>query len=233
VHSCIVDIKNISPGPAKGSRGIASWIAGVLAGWPQAETWLVWFLNLFPLTSPEIINNALSSLVDTNYIDKSYKTLSVGAVDKVKALAMELAFPADETLVDTIDNLLAVFEDEAKGKKWYLAGPVALRFVAPSEAYLAPQQGRYTCMAELDMLVGVDTGTELLKAVKERVAATDVNLRVHWGLDLDTVDGKQVQERYPLFSKWLEVYKTLNSTGIFDSPFTERLEISTKATPAI
>jgi L-gulono-1,4-lactone dehydrogenase len=228
VHSCIVDIKNISPGPAKGSRGVGYWLAGVLAGWPQAETWLVWFLNLFPLTSPEIINNALSSLVDSNYIDKSYKTLSVGAVDKVKALAIELAFPADETTVDAIDNLLAIFEDEAKGKKWYLAGPVALRFVARSEAYLAPQQGRYTCMAELDMLVGVDTGTELLKAVKERVAATNVKLRVHWGLDLDTVNGDEVRERYPRFPEWLEVYEKLNSTGMFDSPFTERLGISTK-----
>jgi hypothetical protein len=40
------------------------------------------------------------------------------------------------------------------------------------------------------------------------------------------VTGKEVRERYEKFEKWLQVYHTLNSTGVFDGPFTDRLEIS-------
>jgi len=79
-HSYIVQTKNIDPGPKSGSRGIVDWIAGNLAGCPVAESCLIWFLNLSPGTSSDIVNNALSALVDSNDIDKSYKVLNVGAV---------------------------------------------------------------------------------------------------------------------------------------------------------
>jgi hypothetical protein len=230
VHSCIVQTKNITnTHESSGVRGIANWIAGILAGCPLAESWLVWFLNLFPTTSPEIINNALNSLVDKDYIDKSYKILNIGAVDNIQALAMELSYPADENLVKAIDNLLAVYQDEANKMNWYMAGPIALRFVAASDAYLAPQQGRNTCMVELDMLVGIKTGDKLLKAITKRVQAGNPEVRVHWGLDLDTVGGEGLVERYKEFPKWLKVYSELNPTGLFNSPFTDRLGISSKA----
>jgi len=92
-------------------------------------------------------------------------------------------------------------------------------------------------MAELGMLVGVNTGVELLKAVTERVCQANPNMRVHWGLDLDTVDGKEVQQRYPNYWKWMEVYKKLNkklnSTGMFDNPCTKRLSISAKTKTSV
>jgi hypothetical protein len=53
---------------------------------------------------------------------------------------MEISFPADDTLVHSIDNLLDAFTNET-GKGWFLAGPVALRFVAASPAYLAHSKG--------------------------------------------------------------------------------------------
>jgi L-gulono-1,4-lactone dehydrogenase len=227
VHSCIVTTKNIvKASKPSGSRGIKNWIAGLLAGWPLAEQWLVWFLNLLPMTSPEIINNALTTLVDKNYIDKSYEVLGVGAVDNVKALAVELSFPADDNLVDAIDTLLEVFGDEASKMNWFIAGPVALRFVAASDAYMAPQYGRLTCMAELDMLAGINTGTELLQAITKRVQAGNDKVRVHWGLDLDTVEGKDLPKLYTKFQTWLNVYSQLNRNGMFNSPLTNRLGIS-------
>jgi L-gulono-1,4-lactone dehydrogenase len=224
-HSCIVQKKNIDIGPKQGSRGFADWITSLIAGWPTAEKWLVWALNTFPWISPETINSALSSLVDTNYVDQSYKVLNIGAVDNVQALAMEISFPVDETLLNSVDNLLKTFAKETS-KGWYLAGPVALRFVKASPAYLAPQQGRTTCMVELDMLVGIETGERLLKAVVKEVHKENPKARVHWGLDLDTVTGEEARQRYEEYPKWLGVYHTLNSTGVFDSPFTDRLGIS-------
>jgi hypothetical protein len=227
IHSCVVQKKNIvNTHKRSGSRGVKNWIAGILAGCPLAESWLVWFLNLWPSTSPEIINNALNALVDKDYIDKSYEVLNLGAVDNVKGLAMELSYPVDENLVAAIDELLAIFQDEASKMNWYMAGPFALRFVDASDAYLAPQQGRVTCMVELDMLVGVKTGDGLLRAITKRVQAGNSKVRVHWGLDLDTVESEDLVERYPELPKWLKVYSELNGTGIFNSPFTDRLGIS-------
>ncbi|KAF2257504.1 FAD-binding domain-containing protein [Lojkania enalia] len=227
VHHCIVQTTNeVKTTHASGSRGFKNWLAGLLASWPVAEDVLVDILNEFPKASPWIVGNALSTLVDVNYIDKSYVVLNIGKVNNIKGLAMELSFPVDENLVNSIDNLFAIFADEASAKRWYLAGPIALRFVAPSQAYLAPQEGRPTCMVELDMIYGVMTGGDLLKSVTQRVISGNPAVRVHWGLDLDTVTGRQVQMRYGKYSKWLAVYRQLNSTGMFNSVFTDRLGIS-------
>ncbi|KAF8855785.1 FAD-binding domain-containing protein, partial [Acephala macrosclerotiorum] len=226
-HHCIVQTTNeVKTTHASGGRGFKNWVAGLLAGWPAAEDLLVDFLNEFPKASPWIVGNALSTLVDVNYIDKSYDVLNIGKVNRIKGLAMELSFPVDESLVNAIDNLLAIFSDEASIKQWYLAGPIALRFVAPSLAYLAPQEGRHTCMVELDMIYGVKTGEDLLKSVTQRVIQENPAVRVHWGLDLDTVTGTQAQRRYAKYYNWLAVYRQLNSTGIFNSVFTDRLGIS-------
>lgn len=227
IHSCISQTTNmVNATHPSGTRGFKNWLAGLLASWPPAEKLLVDFLNDLPTESPQVINDALSTLVDTNYIDKSYKVLDIGKVDDAKALAMELSFPVDENLVDAIDDLLAVFAQEAHDKKWYLAGPIALRFVAPSLAYLAPQEGRYTCMVELDMVYGVNNGEDLLKSVTGIVLQHNPTVRVHWGLDLDTVTGAQAEARYVKYANWLDVYRALSSTGIFNSVFTDRLGIS-------
>ncbi|EPS42825.1 hypothetical protein H072_3180 [Dactylellina haptotyla CBS 200.50] len=226
-HSCVVQTKNkVDADHPSGSRGIEDWIAGILAGCPLAEYWLVRALNLWPTTSPEIINNALNSLVVKHHIDKSYKILNLGPVDNVKALAVELSYPVDEHLVGAIDNLLSVFQNEANKMNWYMAGPFSLRFVAASDAYLAPQQGRLTCMVELDMLLGITTGDELLTSITRKVQRGNSQVRVHWGLDLDTISKESIKELYPKYSEWFKVYSELNTMGIFDSPFTDRLEIS-------
>lgn len=42
-------------------------------------------------------------------------------------------------------------------------------------------------MAELDLLVGINNGENLLREAKEAVCTEGSGVRVHWGLDLDTV----------------------------------------------
>lgn len=228
-HMCIVTTKNISPGPPAphGWRGLPNWINGLLAGWDAAQSVLATFLNSLPWTSPDVINKALNTLVNRNYIDKSFRVMNVG-IGQVEAMALELSIPADGW-VATVDRLLAVFQEEATTKSWFLAGPIALRFVAPADAYLAPQQGRPTVMAELIMLGGVASGSELVKAVKARMVARGSGIRVHWGLDLDTVTADEARDMYPLFSRWEAVYRQINATGVFDNRFTDRLGISVRA----
>ena len=231
-HSCIKVIRNTNNGPKRGWRGIKNWIAGLIAVFPAIEGVVVHVLNKYPAMSPFVIDKALGALRDANYVAKSYKVMNLGPVDKLEALAVELSFDATNATTDAsalikqVDHLLDIFAQFAAQNKWYLAGPIALRFVAASNAYLAPQTGRPTCVAELDLLVGITNGVTLLKEVKEAICVKGSGIRVHWGLDLDTVTKDEVPDMFPQYEKWLSVYRQLNSSGIFNSPFTDRLGIS-------
>ncbi|KAF5581095.1 L-gulonolactone oxidase [Fusarium pseudocircinatum] len=212
----------------EGGRGFDNWLAGLLAQHHWVEDILVWILNRWPLHSPGIITTAMKSLPVKHYIDKSFNVLNIGAVDDVKAYAMELSFDANKDIVSIVDRILALFQKAAAEKKWFLAGPFALRFVKESSAFLAPQQGRTTMMVEMDMLFGVKTGEELLKFMRQELCKGEEgkDVRVHWGLDLDTVKEGDLEKMYPESERWLAVYRELNSTGIWNSPFTKRLGIS-------
>jgi hypothetical protein len=226
----ITTIRNIDPKATEpsGSRGFGNWLAGLLAQHHWVEDVLVWMLNRWPTSSPCSITTAMKSLPVTHFVDKSFKVLNIGAVDDVKAYAMELSFDANQDIVSIVDRILALFQQAAYQHQWYLAGPFALRFVKESDAFLAPQQGRTTMMVEMDMLFGIKTGDQLLKYMRQELCSgpEGQGVRVHWGLDLDTVKKGDLETMYPESGKWLAVYKSLNSTGIWNSPFTDRLGIS-------
>jgi L-gulono-1,4-lactone dehydrogenase len=189
---------------------------------------LVNFLNKVPFLSPLIIDAAITSLVyEGPYIDKSFNVFSLGAANEIKAMALELHCDATQC-VPVIDKLLRVFQKRAGEKLWYMAGPLGIRFVAASGAFLAPEAGRMTCTIELDMLVGVSTGRDLARHVKEELCGSDrTSVRVHWGLDLDFATKEDIRGWYPNFERWHKVYRELNSTGMFNNKFTDRMGIST------
>jgi hypothetical protein len=205
------------------------WLAAVLeqASIDNAPE-LIALLNKIPFLSPIVIDQAIMTLVEHKpYIDKSFNVFSLGEANDIKALALELHCDAKQC-VPTIDKLLAVFKDEAKEHDWFMAGPLGIRFVAASDAFLAPEAGRMTCTIELDMLVGVSTGEELARHIKEKICGSDSSsARVHWGLDLDCVTKDDIREWYPNFERWHKVYRELNSAGMFNNKFTDRVGIST------
>ncbi|KAL4728305.1 hypothetical protein ACLX1H_005048 [Fusarium chlamydosporum] len=217
---------------SSGGRGFENWLGGLLAQHPLFAKVLVWMLNRWPRLSPGKITQAMETLKVSHYVDKSFKVLNIGAVDDIKAYAMELSFDASHDVVIIIDRILALFQKASSEKLWYIAGPIAFRFVQDSIAFLAPQQGRTTMMVEMDMLFGIKTGNDLLKYMRQELCSGEdgKGVRVHWGLDLDTVTKGDTAEMYPeTYEKWLAVYQKLNSTGIWNSPFTERLGISMHA----
>ncbi|KAH7133916.1 hypothetical protein EDB81DRAFT_887725 [Dactylonectria macrodidyma] len=223
-------VRNVPPTGTKagGGRGFANWLAGLIAEIPYAEDVLVWVLNRWPRLSPGTISTAMRTLQDENYVDKSFEVLNIGAVDNVKAYAMELSFDATQDIVAIVDRILGLFQQAAKDHQWFLAGPFALRFVKASDAFLAPQEGRTTMMVEMDMLFGINTGQKLLTFMTQQLCSgpDGKGVRVHWGLDLDTVQKGDLAIKYSQSDKWLAVYKQLNSTGIWNSPFTDRLGIT-------
>lgn len=189
-------------------------------------------LNVIPALVPSTINAALSNLVDDDapYIDKSfivYKALDSDL--ELKAHGLELHFPA-QNLVATIDTILNSFKNAANQRNLYIAGPIGIRFTAPSQALLAPESGRLTATAELDNIVGITEGVELLQQVKAEVSGQDRSIRVHWGLELETTTPQDVIDWYgPNLDKWLAVYRQLNPNGMFNNKFTDRVGFSTPA----
>lgn len=225
VHSCVKVVRDLDSGPTYGDRGLKNWLSCLLAKFSAVEGSLVDFFNWFPKLIPTAINETLAALVDDDCVGTSHEIMNLGAVHDVKAQALGLSFDA-RNFVSSIDNLLAVFAQAAQDEDWYVSGPISLRFVEHSAAYLAPQEGRDTCMVELDVLVGINNGESLLRAVKEKMCVKGSGVRVHWGLDLDTVSASEMHDMFPKFDRWLSVYRQLNSSGIFDNAFTERLNIS-------
>ncbi len=188
---------------------------------------LIGVLNRFPAVNPISINRAISTLVESGpYVDKSFRVLNLGPANSIKAMAIEFHCEARQC-VPVIDKLLDVFRSEAKIHEYYMTGPLGIRFVDSSHAFLAPQAGRMTCAIELDMLVGVGTGAELARAIKEKMCTDMVSSpRVHWGLDLDLITEDDIRSWYPDFEAWHAVYRKLNATGMFNNKFTHRMGIS-------
>jgi hypothetical protein len=227
-HACVkVERTRLGNVAAQGER--QDWLAALLeqASIDNAPA-LVDILNKIPFISPIVVDQAIMTLVEQKpYIDKSYNVFSLGEANDIKALALELHCDAKQC-VPTIDKLLAVFKDEAKEHDWFMAGPLGIRFVAASDAFLAPESGRLTCTIELDMLVGVSTGEELARHIKEQICTSDSSsTRVHWGLDLDFVTKEEIRDWYPNFERWHKVYQELNAGGMFNNKFTDRVGIST------
>ncbi|KAK4454192.1 hypothetical protein QBC34DRAFT_155018 [Podospora aff. communis PSN243] len=212
--------------PASGQR--QDWLEALLQQVAiQKAPDLVAFLIKIPFISPLVIDQAIMTLVyDEPYIDKSFNVFSLGSANEIKGMALELHCDAKQC-VPTIDKLLGVFQEQALKYMWYMAGPLGIRFVAPSDAFLAPQSGRMTCTIELAMLVGLKTGKDLARHVKERMCTPDTSsVRVHWGLDMDFITAADVRGWYSDFGKWHDVYKGLNTTGMFSNKFTDRVGIS-------
>lgn len=225
VHSCVKVVRDLDNGPTYGDRGLKNWLSCLLTKFSSVEGSLVDFFNSFPKLTPTAINETLAALVDNDCIGTSHEIMDLGAVADVKAQALELSFDA-RNFVSSIDDLLAILAQAALDDDWYVSGPISVRFVEHSEAYLAPQEGRDTCMVELDVLVGIKKGESLLRAVKEKMCVKGSGVRVHWGLDLGTVCAGEMHDMFPKFDRWLAVYQHMNSSGIFDNAFTKRLNIS-------
>lgn len=186
-------------------------------------------LNLFPRLAPSSINTAMESLKtdDAPYIDSSYVVFKVLDSElELKAHAIELHFEA-KNLVATVDKLMTTFQTIADQKNLYVAGPVGIRFVAASDALLAPQTGRLTATAEMSNIVGIKKGVELLQQVKSAMSSADRSIRVHWGLDLDTVTAQDARDWYgDNLDRWLSVYREANANGMFNNKFTDRMGIT-------
>ena len=82
--------------------------------------------------------------------------------------------------------------------------------------------GQQTMMIELILVDGTRGGDELLAGYERDLA--DLGARPHWG-QINALTPGARPELYPRWDDWLAVERELNASGVFDSPFTRRVDI--------
>ena len=178
-------------------------------------------------TVPGLMIRRFDSVLDDmqereGYRSISYKVFNIGEANHLPAYSMELGVTLDgDRHLEAVDRILQTAAEWAR-RRVYHTSPISLRFTAPSRAYASMMYQQPTMMIELIMVVGSRRGEELL-AAHERALA-DLGARPHWG-QINALTPARVRELYPRWEEWLAVERELNASGVFDSPFSRRVDI--------
>jgi hypothetical protein len=165
----------------------------------------------------------LEGMVDDGYAAVSYRVFNIGEANKLPAYSMELGVAlAGNRHLEAVDRILTIARERRKADKLIHTSPIALRFVAGSDASASMMHGGATMMIELIMVDGSRGGYDLLAGYEQRLA--DLGVRPHWG-QYNTLTPERVPPLYPRWDDWLAVERELNASGVFDSPFTARIGI--------
>ena len=195
----------------------------------ESSSPLVWLglrllARFLPGLVPRRFDDVLDGMTDDGYANVSYKVFNIGEANHLPAYSMELAVGLDGNRhVECIDRLLEIAAERRAGERLYHTSPIALRFVAPSQAFASMMYDRATMMIELIMIAGTRGGERLLAGYEERLA--DLEVRPHWG-QINSLTPERVAALYPRWEQWLAVQRRFNASGVFDSPFTRRVGIS-------
>jgi hypothetical protein len=184
-------------------------------------------VGLFPRISPFLLRQALKALVNDDYVNISYRVFNIGAANYLPAYSCEIGVPADEPRLNlAVEKIVEVAGRRRDLGEVFHSSPISLRFVKASDAYLSMMQGRDTVMIELIMATHTVGGMELLDAHEN--ALYELGGRPHWG-QVNSLTGSHglVREMYPRYEDWQAVHAELNASGVFDSPFSKRVGIST------
>lgn len=185
-------------------------------------------VGLRPKISPFLIGRALKALVNDDYVNISYRVFNIGAANYLPAYSCEIGIPVDERQLHlaAVEKIVEVAALRARLGDVYHSSPISLRFVKATNAHMSMMQGQDTMMIELIMATHTVGGMELLGAHEN--ALYELCGRPHWG-QVNSLTGSHdlVARMYPRYQDWQEIHAKLNASGVFDSPFSKRVGIST------
>jgi FAD/FMN-containing dehydrogenase len=181
--------------------------------------------GIWPKLSPFMLHLTMAGIVNPDYVNKSFRVLNIGAANYLPAYSSEIGVPVDARGLhfQAVDAIVEVAARHRELGQTYHSAPIALRFVKASNAFMSMMHGRTTMTIELIMQTHTKGGIELLAAHEDRLFALDG--RPHWG-QLNWITRDRVSTLYPEFERWLAVRAQLDSTGVFSSPFSKRVGIS-------
>ncbi len=226
---CLVTTRN--PIPAceyrHDHRRSRSLLMELAARFPLTPLLINLAVGLRPQISPFLLKQALRALVNDDYVNISYRVFNIGAANYLPAYSCEIGVPIDERRLHlaAVERIVEVAARRRRLGNAYHSSPISLRFVKASDAHMAMMQGRDTMMIELIMATHTVGGMELLAAHESALHALEG--RPHWG-QVNTLTGSHglVEAMYPRYQEWQAVHTVLNSSGVFNSPFSKRVGIS-------
>jgi L-gulono-1,4-lactone dehydrogenase len=185
-------------------------------------------LDFRPQLAPFFLRRALAALADEEFSSVSYRVLNIGVTNHMPAYSSEIGVPIDgrELHIAAVERVIAVAERFRTVGQIYQTSPISLRFVKASTAHMSMMQGTPTMMIELIQMSRTEGGFELLAAYEE--ALYELCGRPHWG-QVNRITGSHnlIGTMYPRYDDWLRVEGEINRSRVFDSPFSQRIGIST------
>jgi L-gulono-1,4-lactone dehydrogenase len=170
-----------------------------------------------------MLHLTMKGIENPSFVNKSFVVLNIGSANYLPAYSSEIGVPVREGGLGAVDEIVEVAARHRELGQAYQSAPISLRFVRSTDALLSMMQGRDTMMIELIMQTHTQGGMELLAAYEDRLYG--LKGRPHWG-QVNTLNRARLAELYPMLDEWLAVHAELNSSGVFDSPFSKRVGIS-------
>lgn len=226
-NPCLVTTRNYTRNPSRKplDKRMRNWGVELASAFPLTPYFLNLMVDVKPSLSPWMMENAIRALIKKEYDEVSYKVLNIGTANLLPAYSGEVGVPMDGRHIEAADALIRVAAEYRHLGDVYQSSPISFRFVKASDAYMSMMQGRDTMMIELIELSRCDGGYELIAAYEKELSK--LGGRPHWGQVNSLAAGAGLLETmYPRYPDWLGVMRQLNSSGVFDSPFTERVGIS-------
>jgi L-gulono-1,4-lactone dehydrogenase len=226
-YPCLVTTRNITTNPSHKplDKRTRNWAVELASAFPLTPDIINLVVDLRPNWSPRMLESAIRALTKKEYDNVSYEVLNIGAANLLPAFSSEIGVPMDGRHIEAVDAIIGVAAESRKLGEVYQSSPISFRFVRASNAYMSMMNGRDTMMIELIQLSRCDGGYELNAAYEQ--ALNKLGGRPHWGQVNTLTAGDDLLERmYPRYQDWLDIHRRLNSSGVFDSPFTDRVGIS-------
>ena len=109
-------------------------------------------------------------MADDGYANVSYEVFNIGEANHLPGVSMELGRRRSRAAATSRRSTASSRSPRGGAERGKLVhtSPIALRFVAPSDAYASMMHGQPTMMIELIMVDGTRGGDELLAGYEER-----------------------------------------------------------------
>lgn len=223
IHDCLITTRNpktdnVGLKPKDKKRNF--WIE-LGSGSRLVTSIILGKFNNQPEDAPKMLSRAIKALVDNSYWNKSYKVFNIGAANGIQSYSAEIMIPLkDQKYIKAVDHLLEVIAQNAARGRLYHTGPVSLRFVKGTDAYLSPFYKRDCCVLEIIMLKNTFGAYEMYDIIENALYPFDA--RLHWGQILSTT-ADRIQKMYPMLSKWKQARDVLDERSICSNQYSDRL----------
>jgi len=229
-HTCLITTRDPVACNRRGAVRMRSLLVELTSAFPLTSSILNVILGLWPRIAPRLIDAQMRAIARRDYENVSYKVLNIGHANLLRAYSAEIGVPLEgDTHVRAVERVFEVAAQRRRLGEAFHSSAFSLRFVKASPAFASMMHGRDTMMMELIQLTHTEGGMELLAAHEDALYA--LGGRPHWGqVNALTGSHELVASLYPRWADWLAVHHRLNSSGVFDSPFSKRVGISRCAT---